>query len=381
MYQKITPNHIEDQIHSLMKDAGFNKPTPLQKKVFPVFFQKKDIIAGVNGAKGKRSSYVVPVLVSLKTHQETARVLIIVSEPENVRKAGREFSRYISKIESDLRVAELVSDSMIKQELRSLSDSPDIIIGTHSRIIDHIRRENIDLSRIETAVVDTPADLEEEGFDQDLIFIFSKMPEKHQKLFYTDNPDSVSLIESMAKKPVIISMDEEHSQENAEMKRSEASVNPEEVEIRIQNFIKTIIEDEDPNVLDEYRKLFKKHTPFSKRGYLSAYLLKAACGGSGVPYKKSVPASRAADPDKTTLFISVGKNRRVFPKDLARLVQSRLDLEQSDVGAIKVLDSYSFMDISKEHAERAIEMLNGEDFKGRKLTVNHAKKRNGSGLK
>ena len=373
MYQKTTPSHIDDRIQSFIQNAGYRNPTPLQNKVFPVFFQKKDIIAGVNGAKGKRTSYIVPILINLDRHQDHTRIIVIVSEPENVRKAGREFSRYISKSSSDFTIAELISDSMIKQELKTLSDTPDIIIGTPSRIIDHIRRENIDLSYIETAVVDTPADLDEEGFVQDLIFIFSKMPEKHQKLFYTDNMKAVSLIEPMVKKPVIITMDEKHSEETFKMRKTEEKVDPSEVEKNIQSFIKNILEQEDPDTLNEYRKLFKKYTPFSKRGYLSAYLLKIACTG-GRPLKR-MPQKREVDPDKTTLFISSGKNRRVFPKDLARLFQSKLDLEQSDIGSIKVLDSYSFLDISKEHAERAIELLNGEDFKGRKLTVNHARKK------
>ncbi|MDC7226314.1 MAG: DbpA RNA binding domain-containing protein [Spirochaetales bacterium] len=376
MHQKITTTQIDDEIHKLMKNAGFNNPTPLQNKVFPVFFQKKDIIAGVNGAKGKRTSYVVPILVNLGNRKNYTRNIVIVSQPENVRKAGREFSRFITKSSSNLTVSELISDTMIKQELKSLSNTPDIIIGTPSRIIDHIRRENIDLSRIETAVVDAPSNLEENGFNQDLIFIFSKMPERRQNLFYTDNLNSVSLIETMVKKPVILTMKEEHSQESSEMKKNDETVDLTLVENSIKDFIKNIVEEEDPDILNVYRKLFKKHTPFSRRGYLSAYLLKMAVTGGKAP--RRTPRKRDSDPNKTTLFISVGKNRRVFPKDLARLFQSRLDLEPADIGAIKVLDSYSFMDISKEHAERAIELLDGEEFKGRKLTVNHARKRSGS---
>lgn len=378
MHQKTTSPQIDNEIQTLLTTAGFNTPTPLQNKVFPVFFQKKDIIAGVNGAKGKRSSYVIPIIVTLEAHDDNTRAIIIVSEPENVRKAGREFKRFISNTSSDLTVAELVSDSKIKQELKSLSGHPDIIIGTPSRIIDHIRRENFNLNYIETAVVDAPVNLEEDGFDQDLDFIFSKMPEKHQKLFYADNLDHVSLIEPMVKKPVIITMEEDFLQENSIMNKPEQDVLYEEVENNIKDFIKNIVEKENPDLLNTYKKLFKKYTPISKRGYLSAYLLKEACKGY-VPSRERKP--RTVDPDKTTLFISAGKNRRVYPKDLARLFQSRLDLEPSDIGTIKVLDSYSFMDISKAHAERAIELLNGDDFKGRKLTVNHARKKGEAAVK
>ena len=373
MYQKMNLTQVDDKILFFLKNSGYQSPTPLQSRVFPAFFQKKDIIAGVNGAQGKRASFIVPLLVSLEKHQDNTRVLIIASEFETVKKIGSEFRRCVKKNSSDLIITELLTDSLIKQELRALSNSPDVIIGTPSRIIDHIRRENISLDNIETAVVDTPVNLEEDGFDQDLDYIFSKVPGKHQKLFYTDSPDSVGLIEPLVKKPVIITMAEDYSQESSKMKRSKDSIDATEIEKKIESFIKSIKEDEDPDVLNVYRKLFKKHTPLTMRGYLSAYLLMNAAEPAGARQSRK----RVVDPDKTTLFISVGKNRRVYPKDLARLFQTRLELDQAAIGSIKVLDSYSFLDISKEHAERAIELMNGEDYKGRKLTVNHARKRNG----
>ncbi|MBI9107976.1 MAG: DEAD/DEAH box helicase [Spirochaetales bacterium] len=361
---------VDDKLLIFLKNAGYNNPTPLQSRVFPAFFQKKDIIAGVEGAKGKRASFIVPILISLDSHQRHARVIIIASVPETVKKAGREFSRCISRNSSNLIVAELISDSMIKQELKALSNCPDVIIGTPQRIIDHIRRENINLSHIKTAIVDNPGSLDENGFDQDLHYIFSKVPGKHQRLFYTDNINNVALIEPLVKNPIIITMAEENSQENPKMKRTKDSVDAAEIEKKIESLIKSIKEDEDPDLLNTYRKLFKKHTPMTMRGYLSAYLLMHADGGVSRPSKK-----RISDPEKTTLFISVGKNRRVFPKDLARLFQSKMELDEEAIGSIKVLDSYSFIEISHKYAEKAIELLNGEEYKGRKLTVNHARKR------
>ena len=369
----MNPTMLDKQIVSYLNNAGFKNPTPLQNRVFPVFLQKKDIIAGVNGAKGKRTSFIVPLLISLDSHRDQIRSIIIVADPENVKKASKEFKKYASKNNSDIIIAELISDILIKQELKVLSSRPDIIIGTPSRIIDHIRRENISLSSIETAVVDTPVNMEDNGFFQDLDFIFSKMPEKHQKIFYIENENSIHFIEPLVKKPVIIAMDNESTQEKPIMKTKE-TVDAVEIEKNINDFLKRIKEEEDPDLLNSYRKLFKKYTPFAMRGYLSAYLLMKAAsqGRSSHSRRRPVP-----DENKTTLFISVGKNRRVYPKDLARLFQSRLDLDQSDIGSIKVLDSYSFLEISKNHAKRAIELLNGEEFKGRNLTVNHARKRNG----
>ena len=77
----------------------------------------------------------------------------------------------------------------------------------------------------------------------------------------------------------------------------------------------------------------------------------------------------------TTLFVSVGKNRRVYAKDLTKLFMNRLDLKRSDLGDVKVLDSYSFIDINLDHASSAISKLTGINFRGRRLTVNVARKK------
>ena len=172
MYQKLSSVKTEDRIQILLKKAGFKQPTNLQNKVFSAFTQQRDLIAGTYGAKGKRASFIFPVLASIETSTDGIQAVIIVPTEPEVRRIRKEFRHCRSAEISSIKICELLSDDKIREELKSISDSPDIIIGTASRIIDHIRRENISLNGIKTTVVDTPANLEDLGFDQDLDFIF-----------------------------------------------------------------------------------------------------------------------------------------------------------------------------------------------------------------
>ncbi len=372
MYQKLSSVKTEDRIQILLKKAGFKQPTNLQNKVFSAFTQQRDLITGTYGARGKRASFIFPVLASTESSTDGIQAVIIVPTEPEVRRIRKEFRHCRSAETSGIKICELLSDDKIREELKSISDSPDIIIGTASRIIDHIRRENISLNGIKTAVVDTPANLTDLGFDQDLDFIFSKLPERRQSIIYTERLDNIDLLEPLTRKPIIISMENEKKQETRSMKNTQ-TINEEEIEKKIKDFIKTIREDEDPDLLNTYKKLFKKHAPFSMRGYLSAFLLKQAVGKSA--YSRPRTLNTESDSDKQTLFISIGRNRRVYPRDLSRLFLSSLSIDQSDIGNIKVLDSYSFVEITTALADNAIEILNGKDFKGRKLTVNYARKK------
>ena len=78
-----------------------------------------------------------------------------------------------------------------------------------------------------------------------------------------------------------------------------------------------------------------------------------------------------------TLFLCMGKNRRVFARDLIQLFMDRLHAGRSQIQDIKILDNYSFVEVEATLGERAIKELSGIEFKGRTLAVNYARKREG----
>ena len=77
----------------------------------------------------------------------------------------------------------------------------------------------------------------------------------------------------------------------------------------------------------------------------------------------------------TSVFIGIGKNRRVFPRDLVALFTEVEGITGDDIGQIKILDNYSFMEINPDRAQTAIDAVNGREFRGRKLNVNYARRK------
>ena len=75
------------------------------------------------------------------------------------------------------------------------------------------------------------------------------------------------------------------------------------------------------------------------------------------------------------LFISIGKNRRLFPRDIITLIMSKTSVAREDIGIIRILDNYSFVQVRDTKADEIIEKLTGLRFRGRTLTVNYAKPR------
>ena len=82
------------------------------------------------------------------------------------------------------------------------------------------------------------------------------------------------------------------------------------------------------------------------------------------------------DPDKaTSIFISIGKNRRVYPRDLVGLLVAVGGIDRERIGDIKVLANYSFVQLYTEDCQTAIDKLNGYDYRGRKLAVSFSRQK------
>ena len=145
----------------------------------------------------------------------------------------------------------------------------------------------------------------------------------------------------------------------------------------------------DPLVLEEYHRLFKKEVSLFNRSKVAAYLLMLCDQGKiSRPVQKEsnfrktsndreneAPRYPLAEEESMRLFFSVGRSRRVFPREILGLINTKTAIPREDIGSIRILDNYSFVQVRTTVAEKIIESLNGVVFRGRPLTVNYAKSR------
>ncbi len=187
-----------------------------------------------------------------------------------------------------------------------------------------------------------------------------------------------------------------------------SDIDLEQVASFLEDAVYKVKNQENPEILDDVKKVFKKNVPFSLRMYVAAYLVKEAQkhyrGGyrsqrrnfqeTKGRFQNERPAGRERkqfnetteertprprvqiDPEvAATIFISIGRNRRVFPRDLVGLLISVGGLERDRIGDIRVLANYSFVQLFAEDAEKAIAALDGYDYRGRKLAVSYSKQK------
>ena len=189
-----------------LRKAGYAKPTLLQRKVVPLIQSGRDLVVEVEGDTGRTAAFILPILARLRRGRAGIKAVVATSSAEDSRKVQREFQRLCRPQSGrDVSVIALGVEEGNRGEHRSLSRQPDVLIGTPSRIIDHIRRGNLDFSLLQSVVIDRQEP--EPGFVDDLKFIFSKLPSKKQVLLFTSaiGPEADGLLE-LLRRPVQLAL-------------------------------------------------------------------------------------------------------------------------------------------------------------------------------
>ena len=202
-------------------------------------------------------------------------------------------------------------------------------------------------------------------------------------------------------------------------------------ETQLEDFLKNATDkvrtSENVDLLSDLNKLFKKNVPLTVRKYVIAYLLKEALkhyhsfgnrrdrfernerfdrndrnqrnNRQERNFRQDYHQERTEAPAETTeaapaeeerprhprveipedqatsIFISIGKNRRVYPRDLVGILIAIAGIDRERIGDIKVLANYSFVQLYTEDAQTAIDKLNGYDYRGRKLAVSYSRQK------
>lgn len=78
--------------------------------------------------------------------------------------------------------------------------------------------------------------------------------------------------------------------------------------------------------------------------------------------------------DYIELYINIGKDKKVFPKDIVHFIINSMNIKKFQIKNIKIFDKYSFFQVPKEYSEKAIVLLSVKKFRGKKIIVNYSKK-------
>ncbi len=165
-------------------DMGFDTPTAIQEKAFPVIMSGRDVVGIAQTGTGKTLAYLLPLLRQLKySEQKHPRILIMVPTRELVMQVVEEATRLSAYM--NLRIDGVYGGTNINTQSERIYQGLDLLVATPGRLFDLAMRGTLRLKSIQKLVIDEVDEMLNQGFRPQLMSILELLPEKRQNLMFS----------------------------------------------------------------------------------------------------------------------------------------------------------------------------------------------------
>ncbi|MEG0279336.1 MAG: DEAD/DEAH family ATP-dependent RNA helicase [Morganella sp. (in: enterobacteria)] len=177
-----------------LDDLGYEKPSPIQQQCIPHLLAGRDVLGMAQTGSGKTAAFGLPLLHNIDASLRAPQILVLAPTRElavQVAEAFTDFSKHMRNV----NVVALYGGQRYDVQLRALRQGPQIVVGTPGRLLDHLKRGTLDLSKLKGLVLDEADEMLRMGFIEDVETIMSQIPADHQTaLFSATMPEAIRRI-------------------------------------------------------------------------------------------------------------------------------------------------------------------------------------------
>ena len=155
----------------LREKHNIDELNPMQRKMLEVSSQCRDIILLSPTGSGKTIAFILPLLKLLRPSTGQIQVVVIAPSRELVIQIAKVFN----SLATGFKVTELYGGHKVEDEVNSLSITPDVVVATPGRLLDHIRRGNINVTPVRILVLDEFDKTLELGFEEEVKKIIKRL--------------------------------------------------------------------------------------------------------------------------------------------------------------------------------------------------------------
>ncbi|MCB0378416.1 MAG: DEAD/DEAH box helicase [Bdellovibrionales bacterium] len=191
--------NLPESLTEALDKIGFIEATDIQKKAIPLILEGRDIMACAETGSGKTGAYLIPMVKALIEDPKSQGMVLAPT-----RELAQQISDFLKSIVPDERkfhTTRLVGGMDIRKQFKSLQRKPRIIVATPGRLIDHLKRNTVQIHKVNHLVLDEGDRMIDMGFAPQLKQILQFLPEERQTSFFTATLDEK--VKELAKKYLV----------------------------------------------------------------------------------------------------------------------------------------------------------------------------------
>ena len=174
---------ISPEMINHLKKSGITTPTPIQEQAIPLILSGKDVIGEAQTGTGKTLAFLLPIFERLSPKLPHIQALIVAPTRELAIQITQEAKKLAEA--KALGILPIYGGQDTAAQLKKLGKPVHLVIATPGRLLDHIGRKSINLSKTTTFVLDEADQMLLMGFKNDVESIVKQLPKKRQTLCFS----------------------------------------------------------------------------------------------------------------------------------------------------------------------------------------------------
>ncbi len=175
--------NLDPAILKALEKMQYKEPSPVQAAAIPLILQKRDLIALAQTGTGKTAACAIPVCHLVNTQHTYVQALIVVP----TRELALQYATEAQKIGhyKGVKTFAIYGGEDAGMQQSKLKHGVQVLVATPGRLIDFIYSRQIDLTHVETLILDEADEMLSMGFYDDLEFIIQCLIHDHQTLLFS----------------------------------------------------------------------------------------------------------------------------------------------------------------------------------------------------
>ncbi|MCW8999304.1 MAG: DEAD/DEAH box helicase, partial [Kangiellaceae bacterium] len=176
--------NLSQDITRVLSELGYEKPSPIQEKSIPVIQNGSDLIGMAQTGTGKTAAFALPLLDKIDLENRAPQVLVLAPTRELAIQVAEAFKAYTKYLDG-FQVLPIYGGQSFSIQLKQLKRGPQVVVGTPGRIMDHLRKNKLNLDQLKAMVLDEADEMLRMGFIEDVEWILEQTPEEKQVALFS----------------------------------------------------------------------------------------------------------------------------------------------------------------------------------------------------
>ena len=175
---------LPDSLLEALKKCGYEQPSPIQAAAIPELMLGRDLLGQAQTGTGKTAAFALPLLARINREARHPQVLVLAPTRELAIQVSEAFQRYAS-CTPGLHVLPLYGGSDFRDQIHKLRRGVHVVVGTPGRVMDHMRQGTLNVSQLETLVLDEADEMLRMGFIDDVQWVLEQLPSERQVVLFS----------------------------------------------------------------------------------------------------------------------------------------------------------------------------------------------------